>query len=129
MALVNAHQRKVLTSVTLGCWLFALFVGVAHACGLDAALSPLHHAVTVSVGSQDQGDEDALLGCEQFCADDLPVVAKLQLVQDHPGGHALPLPSLGEPLIIRVAWAPSLARRLDPPPDIAPNIRFVRLAL
>ena len=126
---LNAHQRKVVASLALGGWLFAFFVGVAHACGLDAGLGAAHHAVTVSAVGQNPCDGDALPGCKQFCADDLPVLAKLQSIQDQPGGSALLPPSSGEPLLVRVAWVHSPLHRLYPPPDIAPNTRFVRLAL
>jgi hypothetical protein len=130
MALFNAHQRKILTSVTLGCWLFALFVGVVHACGLDGELGRSHHVVAVSIDSQRHGDGDAHPGCQQFCADNVPVLAKLQSVQDQPGGQALLLlPFMGEPLLARMASVPSPLHRPHPPPGIALNTRFVRLAL
>jgi hypothetical protein len=130
MALFNAHQLKVLTSVTLGCWLFAIFVGVVHACGLDGELGHTQQVVAASIDSQRQGDDDAHPGCEQFCADNLPVLAKLQAVQDQPGGQALLLPSfVGEPLLARMASVPSPLHRPHPPPGIALNTRFVRLAL
>jgi len=129
MFLLNAHQRRVVTSVTLGCWLFAFFVGVVHACGLDETLGHSQEVVTVSANSQVQGDDAAVPGCEQFCAADLPLLAKVQSVQDQPGGHALPPPSLGEPLLVRVAWVPSPVHRPHPPPGIALITHYVRLAL
>ena len=129
MALLNARRRRILASVSLGSWLFAFFVGVAHACGIEAVLGPVQQPVTVAADIHDHGDEDALPGCERLCADDFPLLAKLQAVQDQVGGQALFLPGLGEPLVVRVAWAPSQVRHLHPPPDIAPTIRFVRLAL
>jgi hypothetical protein len=129
MSLLNTHQRKVVTSVTLGCWLFAFFVGVVHACGLEQALGHSQQVVAALTDSQGQGDEDALPSCEQFCADDVPVLAKLQSVQDQPGGHALPPPSLGDPLLVRVAAVPSPLHRPHPPPGVALITRFVRLAL
>jgi hypothetical protein len=128
MALLNAHRRKVIASVCLGTWFFAFFVAIAHACDVEAALGPLQHAVAAPADCQDQSDKDALPGCKQLCADDLPVLAKLQAVQDQTGGQALPPPSLGAPLVLRVSWAPQV-RHLHPLPDFAPNIRSVRLAL
>jgi hypothetical protein len=128
MALFNVHQRKVLTSVTLGCWLFALFVGVVHACGLDGELDRSQHVVAASIDSHRQSD--AHPGCQQCCADNLPVLVKLQSVQDQPGGQALLLPPfVGEPLLARMASVPSPLHRPHPPPGIALNTRFVRLAL
>lgn len=130
MALFSAHQRKVLTSVTLGCWLFALSVGVVHACGLDGELGHPQRAVTASTDSEDQGDDDAHPGCERFCADNLLLLAKLQSVQDQPAGQALLLaPFVGEPLLAWMAPVPSPLHRPHPPPGIAVNTRFVRLAL
>lgn len=130
MARFNAHQRKILTSVTLGCWVFALFVGVVHACGLDEALGHSQQMVSASIDSHGQGDDDAGTGCERFCADNLPVLAKLQMVQDQPGGQALISPlRVGEPLFARMTAATSRLDRPHPPPGIALNIRFVRLAL
>jgi hypothetical protein len=128
MALLSARQRKVLTSVTLGCWLFAFFVGVVHACGLDEDLGRSQRVVAASIDNQ--GDDDARLGCERFCADNLPVLAKLQSVQDQPGGQTLLLlPFSDEPLLAGMASTPSLLHRPHPPPGIALNTRFVRLAL
>jgi len=129
MSLLTAHRRKVVTSVTLGCWLFAFFVGVVHACVLDEALGHTHQVVIVATDNRDIGDDHAVPGCEQFCATDVPVLAKLQSVQDQPGGHALPLPFLDEPLLVRVASVPSPPHRPHPPPGVALITRFVRLAL
>jgi hypothetical protein len=130
MALFNVHQRKVLTSVILGCWLFALFVGVVHACGLDGELGRSQHVVAATIDSQRHGDGDTDPGCQQCCADNLPVLVKLQSVQDQPGGQALLLPPfVSEPLLARMASVPSPLHRPHPPPGIALNTRFVRLAL
>ena len=120
MALFNVHQRKVLTPVILGCWLFALFVGVVHACGLDGELGRSQHVVATSIDSQRHGDGDADPGCQQCCADNVPVLVKLQSVQDQPGGQALLLPPfVVVPLLARMASGPSPLHRLHPPPGIA----------
>jgi hypothetical protein len=129
MALFNAHHRKALTSVALGCWLFAFFAGVVHACGLDGRPGHSQRVAAASIDGQCQGDDDAHPGCEQFCADNLPVLAK-QSVQDQPGGQALlVLPFVDKPLLARMASVPSPLHRPHPPPGIALNTRFVRLAL
>jgi hypothetical protein len=129
MALFKAHQRKALTSVTLGCWLFALFVGVVHACGLDGELVPLQQAAAVSTNAHDQCGSDAPPGCERFCTGDLPLLAKIQSVQDQPGGHAILAPMFGEPLWPRVVAVPSPLFRTRPAPGIYLIARSVRLAL
>ena len=75
-------------------------------------------------------DGSASPGCRQFCADDLPVLAKIKGIQDQPTGQPILLSTyLDVPLPIRVK---PTARRLqspDPPSGIAINIRFARLTL
>ena len=128
MSLFKARHRKVVTSVALGCWLFAFFVGVIHACGLDEAIGHAHQGATVSTDSQ--GDAaDTVPGCEQFCASDLPVLATPQPAQDQPIGHALLPRFLGEPLLVRVPSVPPPLQRQHPPPGVVLITRFVRLAL
>jgi hypothetical protein len=129
MVTFNAHQRKVVASVALGCWLFAFFVGVVYACGLDEGLGYSQQVVTASSENQVGGDEDALPGCERFCAEK-PVLAKLQAVQDQPEGQTLLFARFsGGSLLPPFASTPSTVHRLYPPPGIALNTRFVRLAL
>ena len=128
MSLLNAHQRMVVPRVALGCWLFAFFVGVGHACGLDGVAGPSQPPVSAAADTPGQADDDA--GCGQFCAGNLPVLEKLQAVQDQPGGQPVLLsPFLGEPLLARITTAPSPLHRPHPPPGIPLNTRFVRLAL
>jgi hypothetical protein len=128
MAVFNARQRKIVTSVALGCWLLAFVVGVIHACGLDEAIGHTHQGVTVSTGSQG-GDADAEPGCDQFCANDIPLLAKPQPGQDQPMAPAVLPHFLGEPLLVRTSSVPPSLQRQHPPPDVALIIRFVRLAL
>ena len=111
------------------CWLFALGVSIAHACGLDAYLSDANKVDAMAMSGQGDGDETPP-GCQRFCADDVPVLPKIKLVQDQASAQPL-LISLRsiEPL---VAGAPPTIfpwRAPQPPPGIAASIRFVRLAL
>jgi len=130
MAILNAHRRKVLALVTLGCWLFALFVGVAHACGVDQKLSHPHSSMRASTAAPAYSDEHTVPGCERFCADNVPVLAKLQSANDQPCIQALLLPAfLSQPALLPAALASAALRRQDPPPRIALNTLFVRLAL
>ena len=129
MALLGTRQRHVLASITLGCWLFAVFAGVVHACGLDGEFGHSQQAVSASTDTPRQGADDAAPGCEQFCADNLPVLAKIQLVADQPGEQALLPFSLYQPLLARVAFVPSPLHRPRPTPGVALNTRYVRLAL
>src|SRR5829696_4421136 len=93
MALLRQHRRKVVATVTLGCWLFALFVGVVHACGLDGTLSHPQASITASIADAVQGDDHVVPGCERFCADDVPVLAKVQSTNDQPSVQPLLLPT------------------------------------
>lgn len=127
MALISAHG-KVLASVTLGCSLFAFFVGVAYACGLGGGLYPSRQVLSDSTDMPCQSANAA--GYGQLCAENLPMVAKLQLVRHQPGGQALLLSaSLGEPLLSRDTPAPSPLQRPHPPSGASLNTRYVRLAL
>lgn len=130
MAFLNAYRRKVLASATLGCWLFVLFVGVVHACGLDEKLSHLQSSIATSSANPGQGDDHPAPGCEQFCADNVPVLAKLQSANDQPYVQSLLLPAfLSRSALLRAAIAPSVLHRQHQPPRIALNTLFVRLAL
>ena len=131
MALFNAHRRKVLTSVTLGCWLFAFVVGIVHACGLDGEPAGSQHVIAASIDSRGcQGDGDTHSGCKTFCAESVPVLAKGQSAQDQPVGPALLLqPLAAVPLLAPVASVPSPLQRRNPPPGVFLNTRYVRLAL
>lgn len=125
------RQRRVLASVTLACWLFAFVVGVVQACGLHEALSFAPHAPTASVDSQDRhGDDDAHQHCERNGADEMALLAKLQSVQDQPGGQAFILPpGVGDSFLARLSTSPVLLYRPRPPPGIAVYTLFARLAL
>jgi hypothetical protein len=112
----------------LGCWLFAFFVAVAHACGPDEGLYPSRQVLSASADTPCQSANDA--GCGQFSAENLPVPAKLQLVQDQRGEQALLLPpSLGGQLMARLSPAPSRLHRAPLPSAASLNTRYVRLAL
>jgi hypothetical protein len=77
MVVFYKRQQKAITPFILAFWLFALFVSVAHACGLNEDLSraakPKPH-----IGSEDRASP----ACDKFCPDDLPILAKVKAVQD-----------------------------------------------
>jgi hypothetical protein len=130
MVIFCKRRRKAVTPFILAFWLFAIFVSVAHACGLDEDLRQAGRNEVAKVDVHDRSDDGASRACEKFCADDFPVLAKLKAVQDPPTGLALIVPSLvGESFQIAAAPVLSLLPGPDPPPGIAVNIRFVRLAL
>ena len=124
------RQRKVIAPLVLAFWLFALFVSVAHACGIDEDFGHAGLNKTVNVSEHDGWNDGASPSCDQFCADDFPVLAKLKAVQDPPTGQPLIGPSfVGESFQTTVVPIPSLLPSPDPPPGIAVYIRFARLAL
>jgi hypothetical protein len=130
MAIFCKRRRKVLAPVVLAFWLFAVFVSVVHACGLDENLSRADHSEAAMVGSHEGSDDWALPTCDKFCSDDHPVLAKLKAVEDPPTGQALMVPSsAGEAFQTAVGSVPSLRPNPDPSPGIALSIRFARLAL
>ena len=130
MVVFCKRQRNAIAPLVLAFWLFALFLSVAHACGLDEHLGHVGQSEAAKVGGHDRSDDGASPACDKFCSDDLAVLAKLKAVQDPPTGQALMGPPfVGESLQTTVAAVPSLLPSPDPPPGIAFYIRFVRLAL
>jgi len=129
MLYFRRRYRKPLAAVAMACWMFALAVSVIHACGLDADLgqAPRAEAMTMN-GQGDTGSTSS--GCDQFCADDFPLLAKLKLVQDQASAQPLlvSLPSVA-PMPTSQATVAFLSRSPDPPPVVAVNTRFIRLAL
>jgi hypothetical protein len=127
MFLLNAHQRTVAARVVLGCWLFAFFVGVAQACGLGSELGSSQRLANAWADIVGQADD---AGRGQFCAANLPVLQKLQAVQDQPGGQPLLLPPfLGEPLLGRIALSTSPLHRSHAQPRVSLDTLYGRLTL
>lgn len=123
------QHRRALATLCLGAWLFALGIGMAYACGWDAAS---HGSGSFSTGysaTHDDGD-DAPPGCDDVCKDQLAVVTKVQAVEDSPSGVcALAPPSeaaspRAAPLLPVGAWSDP-----EPPPAVSISIRFLRLHL
>ncbi len=130
MVVFCKRRRKFITPFILAFWLFAIVVSVAHACGLDENFGHAGLNTTVNVSEHDGSHNGTCPSCDRFCADDFPVLAKLKAVQDPPTGQALLVPVLvGESFQVAASSVPSLLQNPDPPPGIAVNIRFVRLAL
>ena len=130
MAGIFRRQRKRLALVVLATWLFGLFVGIAHACGLDGAMAMPESAPAGQMSADDSSTGRAPPGCEQFCNDDLPLVAKVQGVQDPPTGHTLLVASPHDAGLAPVLAPASAAAMTAQPPRVAPPpLRFVRLTL
>lgn len=123
------RQFRWLTSLTLGMWLFALFVGIANAClpgqsldghpaGQDPSTMPAHHVA-----------DAASADCVKVCGDGVPLFAALPRVKDRPAAAALHVsrPHSPEPAVVGVSLAP--ARVAHPPADVPVYLRSLRLAL
>ena len=109
------RRRRTLSTIVLACWLFAFFVGVAQACAMDRELGHAHGRAGAATVHQGQ-DGDAPPGCRQFCADDLPVLAKLKAVQDPPNEEPVLVTALlGAPRLADVTRVVSLLDSPDPP--------------
>ena len=133
MANFTTRRRRLLTSITLGSWLFAFFVATVHACGLYGEESgfPLHgsdaSAITVA-----EPNDDPTPGCEEFCATVAAApVSKVQTLSQMARSPYVPLRSCPRAVSamrrpVTVQFAPS---RSPPLPDVDLSIRFVRFAL
>ncbi len=129
MGFFSKSRRNAMAPLVLAMWLFGLAVSVAHACGVDEVLahaglntaaSAKHHAPT----------NDELPLCDQFCIDDIPLIGKLKAVEDLSPGAAVVAPTTLA--AVRVPTFPrvyDVLPRPDPPPSVAINTRFIRLAL
>ena len=115
------RHRKVLAALTLGAWLFALFVGIANARPPASAQTGVAQGMAMP--------ESPSANCLQFCADDMPVFSKVRLVPDQP---------LGQPLLVATAaslYVPSAAPEVavvhlaHPPPGVPVLLCSLRLAL
>ena len=126
MIFFRRRQRKLIISVSLGCWLFAFFLGVVNACEVAGELAASHRTAT---HDHDHGDSTTT-GCEHFCADNPPISAKAKTFWDQ-GGEQPPL--IARVLRATIDTGGSRTVRLpddpDPPPPFARYARFHRLAL
>lgn len=130
MFCLRRRYRKPIAAFVAACWVFALAASVVHACGLDEDLGYANQAEAMSMAGGGKAHDCAQPGCREFCANDVSVVAKLKLVQDQASAQPLliSLPSV-QPTPTSEATVGSLSRSPDPPPLVAVNIHFVRLAL
>ena len=130
MVIFGKRRQKVIAPFVLAFWLFAIFVSVAHACGIDDALGHSGWSEAAKMGGHDEPHKGALPACDKFCSDDLAVLAKLKAVQDPPAGPAIHVTTLvGESFHAATASVRLVLLSPDPPPGINVNIHFVRLAL
>ena len=74
-------------------------------------------------------DESAQRDCAKFCNDDLPLPAKLMLVQDLPVAQPLLVPSFEVPVVVDASACVVPTHLAHPPPDVPLYLRSLRLAL
>jgi hypothetical protein len=123
------HRRKGLASAALGLWLFALFLGIAHACSWDGVTTVTHIANPAIHAGDGMADKSAP-DCEDTPSNDLPLPSVLQLAQDPSGGIALPV-AIHSDLrrLPRSALLSGSACIAHPPPGVPFSHRIVRLTL
>lgn len=122
------QYSKVSTALTLGAWLFALFVGIANACGWDDS-DPASTSAVVATTSEKPSHDGSPVGCEQFCKTDVPVVSKAPTIGDQPDLQPLIVTGSTVNVVIPLTPAFRLARAAHPPPDVPSFLRFAHLRL
>lgn len=125
----NWHPRQswTVTGFALGVWLFALFVGIVHACTLtELGMTPGQVGVT-SVGAC-TFEEGMPAGCDQFCKS-VPVVSKAPLIGEQSAAQ-LPL-AVATDVHVVLALPPALlaAQVAHPSSGVPPILHFTRLRL
>jgi len=123
------RHRRFASSAVLGAWIFALFVGAVHACGWVDASAPATHA-DVAPHAGLLHDSGPGVECVEHPGEGLPVLNKVQAVQDPPEGRPLVV-GPGHGVARRPSSAPALRslRAARPPPAAPPLMRFLRLTL
>jgi hypothetical protein len=127
--LLLRRHRKGLACAALGLWLFALFLGIAHACRWDG-VTTVTHAPSVEAHVGGGVADNTAPDCEDSASKDLPLPSVFQLVQDPPTvvslivatQHGLRLLPISAPLA-------GLSGREHPPPGVPFSHRIVRLTL
>jgi hypothetical protein len=124
------RHRRFLASAVLGAWVFALFVGIANACGWDGVTSVSHNPIVLAHSVDDAAGHESTSGCDEFCSNDIPLFSVLKLVQDQPAGQPLALDSRYNVGVLPIS-APALrpAQTAHPPPGVPFLLRTVRLTL
>jgi hypothetical protein len=129
MSQLLRHHRKGLASAALGLWLFALFLGIAHACSWDGVTTVTHTpAPEAHVGGGVA--DDRAPNCEDSASNDLPLPSGFQLVQDPPAEVAMIVATQHDlRLLPNSAPLAGVSGREHPPPGVPFFHRIVRLTL
>ena len=129
MSIFTRSRRRATAPLALALWLFALAMSIAHACGVVDQLEHAGIAKAVSaVAAHREPSDETLPACDQFCADDTPLLSKLKAVEDSPAVSVVAYLRSGVGLLSRPLSSSALAESSQPP-VIAVNTRFARLAL
>lgn len=121
------RHRKAFAAWTLGVWLFALLVGIASACAPLTAQPGSEQGMAMPAGTG--GDDSPSANCLQFCADDTPVLSKLQLMPDQPTGRPLLVATAASLDVPSNAPDVPVVHLAGPPPGVPVLLRSQRLAL
>lgn len=121
-------QRRIITGIALGVWLFALFAGIAHGCGWAERTSSRVHA-GAGCASEGSSDDSMPVGCEQFCETDLPVAKQIPSLDDPLDTTPLIWAVASIPLVLIPPPAVRLAQVAVPASDLPPFRRFSHLRL
>lgn len=118
--------NKTIIALALGLWVFAQFVGIAHACGWheDCAIS-----ASATSTCEHPSDAGSLTGCEQFCKTDVPVVAKLPQLPDQPDAPLLIASANRVPVVHSLSAVSPPLRAGHSLSDVPPFLRFAHLRL
>jgi hypothetical protein len=126
--LLRRHRRG-LASAALGLWLFALFVGIAHACSWDGVTTVTHTSALEGHVGGGVADNTAP-ECEESASNDLPLPSGLQLVQDAAAEITLIVARRqGLRVLANSARLAGVPGREHPPPSVPFSHSIVRLTL
>jgi hypothetical protein len=123
---------RLLTSVTLGSWLFAFFIATVHACGWHASeVGFPPQKTSASTVATTEGSGDSLPSREELCvAVTAAPVFKIQALQAHVGTHvALPYRVCDGSASRRLVSSQLASPSSVPPLVVDLNLRFVRFVL
>ena len=126
----ESHPKlsKTVTGFALAVWLFALFVGVVHACSLtDLGMAPGQVSVT-SAGSCIVG-EDMPAGCDRFCRSDVPVLGKAPAIGGQSAAQSPIAVATNVQVVPSVPSAFLPAPAAHPSSGVPPTLHFTRLRL
>ncbi|MDE2004232.1 MAG: hypothetical protein KGL70_05775 [Betaproteobacteria bacterium] len=125
---LNARQTRALTGLALGAWLFALVVGIAHACSLhELGVTPGERGVTSA--SATASGEGRVAGCDRFCTSDVPVVGKVPSIGEQSAAQLPTAAATGAHIVLVFPAAFSPAQAAHPSMGVSPVLHFTRLRL